>query len=348
MADKNTLVKSFLKLIKSKTIMAFILIFLILLITFFTSSKNENYTNLSDERFNMNTLMKIDIWCDKSALKSSKKSLNDAFTTIEEVNAQTDRYSELIKFGLYNLNKLAIPQLLETENLPAEYKNSQHLVSLIHFLATHNSPYFKADIAELINLWNAKKATNTIPTKQEVAKALTASKNKQTLDLGGIAKGYAVDKAYEKLIKNKQIKAALINSGGNIRVLGLQKNKKNWKIGIQHPRQKNKYLGIITLKPGESVATSGDYQRYYEVNGKRYHHILNPKTGYPSKGLISVTVLAKTAELTDYYSTLLFVAGLEHAKIILKQTPEIGAIIMDSNQKIYVSPNLEGIFNKEV
>lgn len=348
MANKNVLVNSIKALIKSKTIMAFMLICSILLLTFFTTSKPEEYSHIFDERFNMNTLMKIDIWSNKSNLKSSKKSLVEAFATIEKVNEQTDRYNNLTKFGLHNLNKLQIPKIIETKNIPSEYKNSKHLVNLIVFLNTHNSPYFKADIASLIDLWNTKKETTSIPTKKEISEALIASKNKGTLDLGGIAKGYAVDRAYEELIKNTQVKAALINSGGNIRVLGLQKNKKNWKIGIQHPREKSRYLGIITLKPGESVATSGDYQRYYKVNGKRYHHILNPKTGYPARGLISVTVLAKNAELADYYSTLLFVAGLDKAKEILKQKPELGAIIMNFNQELYVSPNLKESFKKEV
>ena len=340
--------KTLLAMLKSKKVGAFIIISLILLITFFTSSKPRAYSHLVDERFSMDTLMKIDVWSDNSNINSSKKSLSKAFLAINEVNNQTDRYSELTKFGLYNLNKLKIPNLIETTNIPPEYKKSKHLVNLIHFLATNNSPYFRADIADLINLWQSKKEENLVPTKKEVTAALLASKNSGSLDLGGIAKGYAVDQAYNELIKNKNIKAALINSGGNIRVLGLQKNKKSWKIGIQHPRSKNSYLGVITLQPGEAVATSGDYKRYYIVNGKRYHHILDPETGYPAKGLISVTVWSKSAELSDYYSTLLFVAGLDKSKEILKQTPSIGAIIMDSNQQIYVSQNLTKIFKEQL
>lgn len=319
--------------------LAFILISCLILIAFFTNSKDDESLHLVDERFNMNTLMQIDVWCNKNNSKEVKISIDKAFATIQDVNKQTDRYSELTKYGLYNLNKL------NTAQLPVEYEKSTHLVHLLHFLATHKSPYFKANLANLIDLWKEKKAANTVPTKKEVTTALINSKN--TLDLGGIAKGYAIDKAYEDLLKNKHIQAALINCGGNIRVLGLRKNKKSWKIAIQHPRIENNYLGIITLKPGESVATSGDYQRYYEVNKKRYHHILNPQTGYPARGLISVTVWAKTAELADYYSTLLFVADLDEAKNILKQKPAIGAIIMTFDQKLYVSPNLEKIFKRE-
>src|SRR3989338_7283209 len=109
-------------------------------------------------------------------------------------------------------------------------------------------------------------------------------KNTQTqIDLGAIGKGYAVDKALE-IIKNFGIDNACVNLGGNIYVLGASAGKNTWKIGVQHPRNKDEILGYLELK-NEATATSGDYERFFEIKGKRYSHIINPKTGMPVNGI---------------------------------------------------------------
>lgn len=151
------------------------------------------------------------------------------------------------------------------------------------------------------------------------------------LNFGAIAKGYAVDKAIDVLIK-LGINSALVNAGGEIKTVG-----NDWVIGIQHPRNQNQI--IEKVNPGEmSVATSGDYEKYFELNGKRYHHILNPKTGYPADNLISVTVLNKSCTIADALATAVFVLGQSEGLRVIESLPGTEAMIIDNQMnKIYSS-----------
>ncbi len=126
------------------------------------------------------------------------------------------------------------------------------------------------------------------------------------LDLGAFAKGYAVDRIIEKLIASG-IKNAIINAGGDLRAIG-RHGDRPWRIGIRNPRQQG-VLAAIELEEDESVFTSGDYERSYQYDGKRYHHILDPRTGYPARGVTSVTVIHNNAAEADAAATALFVAG---------------------------------------
>ncbi len=126
------------------------------------------------------------------------------------------------------------------------------------------------------------------------------------LDLGGIAKGYAVDRALE-VLRARGVTAALVNLGGNIGVLGHAPGGRPWVVGIQHPRE-NRLIGQIRFWRG-AVATSGDYDRYFEVDDKRYSHILDPRTGKPVEGIYALTVIAPNATAADALSTAAFVLG---------------------------------------
>jgi thiamine biosynthesis lipoprotein len=132
------------------------------------------------------------------------------------------------------------------------------------------------------------------------------------LNLGALAKGYAVDKAIDILKQNK-IRNALINAGGDLKSMGQRSDQLNWRIGLQHPRNSESLLASFSISES-AVATSGDYQKYFKQNGKRYHHILDPKTGYPATtGSISATVIAKNVMDADALSTAIFILGSEKA-----------------------------------
>jgi len=137
------------------------------------------------------------------------------------------------------------------------------------------------------------------------------------LDFGGIAKGYAIDRGMS-VLKAHGIHHALIDAGGDLRLIG-QHGKQAWRIGIRNPRDASKMLGILKLKGDVSVVTSGDYERFFIYQDQRYHHILNPKTGYPSMENQSVTVIAKRASLADAWSTALFVAGEQAVNVVKTQ-----------------------------
>ncbi|RKY50614.1 MAG: hypothetical protein DRP91_01235 [Candidatus Neomarinimicrobiota bacterium] len=160
------------------------------------------------------------------------------------------------------------------------------------------------------------------------------------LSMGGIAKGYAVDKAINLVSKYSIIKGAIVNAGGDMGLLP-RADGKPWRIGIRHPRKPGELLGVVEIKKG-AIATSGDYEKFYILNGTRYHHILNPKTGLPAYKCQSVTVIAPNAETADALATGLFVAGIRKGKKILERFPGCHALWVDSLGTVYTSKG----FNK--
>ncbi len=169
-----------------------------------------------------------------------------------------------------------------------------------------------------------------------------------SFDLGGIAKGYATDLVVEYL-KEQGIDSAIINLGGNVHVLGEKADGSAINVGITDPFDES-VLGTIALS-GKAVVTSGNYERYFELDGKRYHHIIDSKTGYPAdNGLVSVTIIAEDASYADGLSTALFVMGLDEASEFWRQNSEsFDAIFVSENKEIYYTSGIADIFecNKE-
>ena len=161
------------------------------------------------------------------------------------------------------------------------------------------------------------------------------------LDLGGYAKGYALDRA-AILLKQRGVRHALINIGGNILALG-QHGKRAWRVGIQHPR-KSGALATLELHDGEAIGTSGDYQRYFESGGKRYCHLIDPRSGYPVQGVQAVTVLTRGARagvLSDAASKPLFIAGTGGWRAAARQMDLSEAMLVDAQGGIHLTAALQ-------
>ena len=158
------------------------------------------------------------------------------------------------------------------------------------------------------------------------------------LDFGGYAKGYALDLAIINLRK-LGVKNALINIGGNIIALG-QHGDKPWRVGIQHPRKPNA-IAVLNLESGWAIGTSGDYQRYFDLNGKRYCHIINPATGYPVQGTQAVTVLIppqnNAGVMSDVASKPIFIANADSRAEAAKTMGVDNFLVIESANKIWVS-----------
>lgn len=152
------------------------------------------------------------------------------------------------------------------------------------------------------------------------------------LDLGGIAKGYAVDRAAE-LLAAAGVGGAIVNAGGDIRVFGERPGGGPWHIGIQHPRKPEALLTKLDVTD-TAVVTSGDYERYFVEDGVRYHHILDPTTGQPARGCESVTVVAASAMAGDALATACFVLGPERGMALLKQAGVAQVIIVDAKGEV--------------
>jgi len=202
---------------------------------------------------------------------------------------------------------------------------------------------FDITVAPLSRIWGFLNRSNYVPSHQEIKSILSRigmekieEKNGalillpgMELDWGGIAKGFGIDLASQSLMK-MEIPNGFINAGGDLFCWGLNPDNKPWQIGIKHPR-KSGFFGALSITE-VAATTTGDYQRFFEVNGIRYHHVFNPKTGYPARGKQSVTVIGPETGICDALSTALFVS--EEPEAILQRYPQYGAIIVDSEGKI--------------
>ncbi|WP_026376132.1 FAD:protein FMN transferase [Aestuariibacter salexigens] len=157
------------------------------------------------------------------------------------------------------------------------------------------------------------------------------------IDLGGIAKGHAVDNAIALLEKNA-IQHALVTAGGDTRLLG-DRNGKPWIVGIRDPRDREKQAVVVPLE-NTAMSTSGDYERYFEQDGQRYHHILSPSSGKSTHSVQSVSIIGPSATINDGLSTAVFVLGLEDGMALIERMPGYDAIIMDNNRSMHFSSGL--------
>lgn len=166
----------------------------------------------------------------------------------------------------------------------------------------------------------------------------------QIVDLGGIAKGYAGDEVI-KIFKAYGIESAFINLGGNVVALGGKPDGSPWYVGIQNPRAQDRgCIGVLKIKD-KTVVTSGDYERYFEESGVRYHHILDPKTGYPSQsGLISVTIVTESSIDADALSTAVFVLGLAKGLELVQSLEGVEAVFITGDRQIYITSGLKDSF----
>ena len=167
------------------------------------------------------------------------------------------------------------------------------------------------------------------------------------IDFGGIAKGYTSSRIMD-IYKDNGITSGLVNLGGNVQALGTKTDGTKWKIAVQSPDDTEDYLGILSVQD-KAVITSGGYERYFEQDGVTYHHIIDPKTGYPAEnGLVSVTIVSSDGTLADGLSTSLFIMGEEKAADFWREhKDEFDAILMSDDGTLYVTEGLENDFSTE-
>lgn len=211
-------------------------------------------------------------------------------------------------------------------------------------------------VAPLTDLWNIKQA-KTVPPEDKIAEAqklcdyravslsgntLTFSNPHTQLDLGALAKGYIADKIKEYLLENG-VSSAVINLGGNVLCVGNKVDGTPFRIGVQKPFSRDT-VGTVTAE-NLSIVSSGVYERYFEENGTLYHHILNPKTGYPyQNGLLSVTILSESSLDGDGFSTLLFSLGLDDGMALVNSLENIEAIFITEDGSLHYSDGAEKLF----
>jgi len=159
------------------------------------------------------------------------------------------------------------------------------------------------------------------------------------IGFGGIGKGYAAEKTREWL-RHQGITAGIVNASGDLTTWGLQPNGKPWTIGIADPNQSSSIFSYLNVSD-MSVATSGNYEKFVVINGKKYSHTIDPRTGYPISGIKSVTILTPNAELADALTTPVAIMGIEAGLDLINQLHQVECIIIDDNDRIYTSKNIE-------
>jgi len=324
----------------------------------------------------------MDTLCTITVVSPSKENAKDA---IEAGFAEIKRLERLLN---YFSPESEISKITGSSGIaPVKVnKDTLDVIKKAIEIANYTNGAFDPTIGPLIRLWRFSSANPSVPSQAQIKKAsrfvdyrkirINAKTSEvflemkgMEIDLGGIAKGYAADKAVEA-IKAKGINAALVAVAGDIKGFGLKPDGLPWKVGIQNPRPTPKYppLTMGDLKGGKrgqsaegkneedvlatlylkdsAISTSGDYERFFIKNGKRYHHIINPRTGYPAIGVISVSVIAHEGYLSDGLSTGIFVLGVEKGLKLLESLG-IDGVIVDSNKNIFLTNNLKGKINYE-
>ena len=214
---------------------------------------------------------------------------------------------------------------------------------------------FDISFAAMDKIWRYDSTMTTMPTPEEVKRSVAKVGYKNIvldsaqstillklpgmkIGFGSIGKGYAADRA-RQLMEELGVQAGIINASGDMATWGKQPNGTDWSIGITNPFDTNKFIAIVPLSRG-AVTTSGDYEKFVELNGKRYSHIINPITGYPATGLTSVTVFGPSAEIANGFSTSLMVMGKKAGLKLINKFPEYSCIIITDKGRIIKSKNL--------
>ena len=288
-------------------------------------------------RFLMDTYCTIQV---PGKAEEVDKIIDAAFSRMEEVDQKFNILNP--KSPLYHFNN---------NNTPITDPEIINVIKISQKVNQESEGAFDITVEPLVRLWGFyTDGSMHLPDKEDIRKILnqiglnhlkiTDDKIEKDsaeihIDLGGIAKGYGIGEAVKSL-KNNGLKSALIEAGGQVYAFGTI-NGQPWKIGIRNPRANGVIAGLAVNKES-GISTSGDYERFFAENGVRYHHILDPKTGYPARGLMSMSVITEDPTLADAWSTALFVMGPEKAMQLVRKNPEIKIIIVMDDGKIISCP----------
>lgn len=269
--------------------------------------------------------------------------------------AVTAAFDEMLRVEQLFSSHIAESEISQLSEATESLSLSPEVIRLLQVgqqISVDTSGAFNMALGALKKLWQIESENPHIPSEQELSATLSEtgsgaltivgnrvikSKAGLKVDLGGIAKGYAVDRAIS-VLRKAGIKSATVNAGGDIGLLG-DKQGKPWRIGIQHPRQTNELLVTLQLKD-QAVVTSGDYERYFERDGIRYHHIFNPATGNPARQCQSVTVVANDAASADALATAAFVLGPDAGLKLLESLADVEGLVVSADGQLLKTSGL--------
>lgn len=292
---------------------------------------------LKETKLLMGTTVEITVRGEDKALAG--KAIGQAFREVEKIDNLMSTFKEDSEISLLNR---------EGDRRPIKVsRDTCRVIRESLRLSALSGGAFDISVAPLLHLWGASRKSKQLPGKEDLKGTLALvnyrnifineeegtvgfRKKGMNIDLGGIAKGYAVDKATERL-RQQGIKRAIVNAGGDLYLLGRPFDKDFWVIGLRHPGKKGETLGIVRAR-NEAIATSGNYENYFSLGGKRYGHLLNPHTGRPVEGMLSVTVLAEDALRADGLATAIFVLGPKKGLELANHIKGVETIIISEDE----------------
>lgn len=215
---------------------------------------------------------------------------------------------------------------------------------------------FDISYASMDKLWYFDREIKKLPTSQQIAESVSKvgfqnivldEKNRTVflklkgmkIGFGAIGKGYAADKAKDILIENN-VQSGIINASGDLTAWGQKPSGDDWMVAVVNPLNKSKVFSWLPIK-NSSIVTSGNYEKFINIDGKLYSHIIDPRTGYPSEGILSVTIISENAELADALATSVFVLGTDIGIDMINQLKNVDCIIINSDNKIIKSDNIQ-------
>lgn len=322
------------------------MISLILIFIFFTGKYEES--KVSKSGYALGTLINLSAYGSKA-----QKAIDQAFNKLNDIDDIMSAFKEKSE-----ISKISSKAGRDSEQLSRE---TYFVVKKALEYSKILEGTFDPTIRPLVKLWGIGSKEEKIPTDNEIENAMKLvnyndvildessqsvmlKHEGQSLDVGGIAKGFAADEVRDIFFKNN-IKSALIDLGGNIFALGKKNDNNLWKVGIQNPfKPRGEFLGILSVKD-KSIVTSGNYERYFEKDGHRFHHIIDPKTGYPSKSqIISATIISNNSIDGDGLSTGIYILGIDKSLNIIESIKGVDAILVTEDKKIYVTSGVNDIF----
>lgn len=285
--------------------------------------------------------------------KNGEKALDEASKRLYEIDNKMSAfkdYSEISK-----INKSA------GKSFEKVSEDTYYVIKKAIEYSNLSEGAFNPAVRPLVNLWGIGTDHQEIPKDSDIKNTLKLinykdilldDKNRsvmlkvtgQCVDLGAIAKGYAADQV-KKILKKNGIKSAIIDLGGNIYALGNKPDGAPWRVGIQNPLTfRGDYMGTVNVTD-KSVVTSGNYERYFIKDGRRFHHILDSRTGYPSQnGIISATIISDYSIDGDGLSTCAYVMGLEEGIKLVESTDRAEGIMITEDNKLHVTSGIKGTF----
>jgi thiamine biosynthesis lipoprotein len=328
----------------SNIVAALLVMMLLLLVYIGYKSITARYAGVSESSYAMGTFFEI-----KVNGKNSGEHVKIALAKVREISELINYYDEKSEVSAIN-NMAGISPV-------AVGHDTFDLIDKALRISRQTGGAFDLTIGPLVDIWNFNSKRHTeIPGGNELVYAqhlvnynnVTLNPQNETvkllypgmkMDLGGAGKGYAISRARSILVE-RGVKSAIISAGSSIATIGDNKGKP-WRIGIKDPRHPDDVVGVVSLTAGQALSTTGDYEKYFELGGKRYHHILNPATGMPADECRSVTIISEDASQADMLSTAVFAMGPKRGIAFVSSFLNVSAVIIDKDGNVITSPGLK-------